>query len=339
MNIAFAYNVKHNEPSLHLKNEADGDFDSPETIEAIISTIQSLGHTVIRIEADQTAYIKLKENKDAIDLVFNIAEGLYGDARESQIPLFCEVLKIPYTHSKPTVHAITIDKDYTKLVVKGAGILVPESVFIDSVNAILPGQLNFPVIVKPNAEGSSVGIFDKNIVSNFEAFKQVVKNFADQGYKGTLLAEQYIEGREFTVSVLGNFPPKVLPIVEQRFDFLPKGFHHIAGYELKWIYEDSLKNPHDAYECPAELTADLEKLIVDTSLKAYNVLRVFDAARIDYRLSADGKLYFIEINTLPGINPNEAVISYMPLAARTAGLTFKDLVESIILNAARRYKL
>lgn len=336
MNIAFAYNVKHSEPSLDIEDQADIDFDAPETIEAIIKTIESLGHTVIRIEADLNAYENLKKHKDEIDLLFNIAEGFSGDARESQIPLFCEMLGIKYTHSTPTTHAIKLNKHYTKLMLKGVGVLVPASQVVSGTDFVLDLELKFPLIVKPNAEGSSRGVLDANIVENEEQLRERVEEMFD-GFEGTLLIEEYIDGREFTVGVLGNYPPKVLPIIEQKFDFLPEGMHPIAGYELKWLYEDTLDDPTQAYDCPANIPDELRRQIEDVTLKAYNTLNVREAARVDYRLSEDGKLYFIEINTLPGINPDESVISYFPLASREAGLSFSDVVDTIINCALRKY--
>ncbi len=113
--------------------------------------------------------------------------------------------------------------------------------------------------------------------------------------------------------------------------------HNIAGYELKWLYEDSLEDVTQAYGCPADVSQEVQKLIEETSLKAYNALQAKDAARIDYRLSDTNQLYFIEINTLPGINPAEGIISYFPLAARTSGLSYSDTIEAIINNALKRY--
>lgn len=128
MNIAFTFNVKHNHPSTDLKEQVDLEFDSPKVINTVVKTLTELGHKVYKVEADKNAYIKLKKLKSKIDLVFNIAEGLGGDARESQIPMFCEVLEIPYTHSSPSTHAITLDKQFTKWVLQGAGVVkIPES--------------------------------------------------------------------------------------------------------------------------------------------------------------------------------------------------------------------
>jgi D-alanine-D-alanine ligase len=324
MNVALAYNVKKSKPSLNPQEQVDLEFDSMSVIEGVKHALQSLGHTVFPLEADENVFLKLKELKGKIDIVFNMAEGLWGDARESQVPLFCEILKIPYTHSGPTTNAIKLDKEFTKFILKGAGI----------VN--VPGDNKFPLIVKPNKEGSSKGIMDKNVVRNKEELDRQVKELS-KTFDGDILVEEYIEGREFTVGVLGNENPSVLPIVEQKFGFLPKGMNKIASFELKWIYEDSLKDLHDAYDCPAKIDKKLEEEIVDTSKKICRLLDIRDCARIDYRLDKEGKLYFIEINTLPGIDPNEAVISYFPLAARVAGMSYKDLIGKILDLACERY--
>jgi len=336
MNIAFTYNVKVNNPSADLTKQADIEFDLPMVIEAIEKTLQELGHSVIKIEADLEAYEKLKENKDKIDIVFNIAEGLGGDARESQIPLFCEMLDIPYTHSSPTVHAIGLNKEFTKLILKSGGIArVPGSQTVDGNDFVLKQELKFPLIVKPNKEGSSKGVLDKNIVSNEKDLRDRVESLLKE-MGAEVLMEEYIDGREFTVGVLGNDPPKVLPIIEQKFNFLPKGMNKIASYELKWLYEDTLKDLRDAYECPAKIDEELRKEIEDTSIKVFKFLDIKDCARIDYRLNVDNELYFLEINTLPGINPDETVISYFPIASRATGMEYKDLIESILNEACRR---
>ncbi len=336
MRICFAYNIKHNLDYSVQDSQNDIEFDSQDVIDAVTKTLKELGHSVIPLEANLEAYEKLKYLKPDIDLVFNIAEGLGGDARESQIPLFCEMLGIPYTHSSPTTHAVKLNKHLAKAVLSSYGVRVPKSLIVrkledlDRLNEI---NLSYPLIAKPNKEGSSKGVFNDSVTNNkselVKAVDRLLKHFGTEA-----LVEEYIDGRELTVALLGN-PPKVLPIIEQLFDFLPEGFNKIAGYETKWIYEDSLDDISKAYVCPAELNDDIRKDVEETSLKIWSALNVFDCARIDYRLRGN-ELFFIEINTLPGINPNENVISYFPLAARKAGLTFKDVIDTIIKSAAER---
>lgn len=340
MNVAFTYNVKHNHPSVDLKQQIDLEFDSPKVINEIVKILTELGHTVYKVEADEKAYIKLKKLKSKIDIVFNIAEGKTGDARESQIPLFCEVLQIPYTHSSPSTHAITLDKQFTKWVLQGAKVVkIPESQTITNKDYEIDKSLKFPLIVKPNKEGSSKGILDKNVVKNLPDLTKRIEEISENFTK-EIIIEEYIEGREFTVSVLGNNgDTRVLPIIEQTFDFLPKGMSRIASLELKYLYEWDKKKIQDICVCPAKIDKKLEQEIIDTSKQICKVLDVRDASRIDYRLSENGELYFLEINTLPGLNPDPEAPSYYVISAQVGGLSFKDLLGQILGFAARRFKL
>ncbi|MGA2910960.1 MAG: D-alanine--D-alanine ligase [Candidatus Microgenomates bacterium] len=334
MRIALAFNVKKGSPSLNPKEQEDAEFDFPITIGLIKTAIEELGHEVTMVEANLDAFDKLRSLKGKIDLVFNIAEGLRGDARESQIPIFCEMLEIPYTHSTPSVHATCLNKSITKKILKADDVCVPDWEVISSLKELSDINLNFPLILKPNMEGSSKGVYDKNVVDNKKDLEErarfMIKNF------GSTLVEEFIDGREFTVALLGG-KPRVLPIVEQKFDFLPKGYKKIAGYELKWFFEDKLKNLSDAYDCPAHLTKKEKELIESTSLTIFDFLNVRDAARIDYRMDKKGRLYFLEVNTLPGLNFDPNVTSYFPLAARVAGFTPVKVVGEIISSAVKRF--
>ncbi|MEK7595333.1 MAG: hypothetical protein AAB443_01930 [Patescibacteria group bacterium] len=334
MTIAFCFNVKQSTPSLSPKSQQDIEFDSRYVINSIVGIIEQLGHKVLKIEADERAFAKLRKARKKIDLVFNIAEGIKGDARESQIPLFCEMLGIPYTHSSPTTHAITLNKYYTKLILKAKGVTTPECFLIKNLKFSIPPGILFPLIAKPNCEGSSKWIFDKNVVENNGQLRRRAKELITKGVR-ELLVEEFIDGREFTVGSVGD---QILPIIEQRFDFLPIGFKKIAGYELKWLYEDSLKRLEDAYYCPAKISKKMEEEIYQTCLVINSQLNIKDASRIDFRLGKNGKLYFLEVNSLPGMNPNEKEISYLPLAWRVKGGTYQSLIAEIIKSALERYK-
>ncbi|MFH1244768.1 MAG: ATP-grasp domain-containing protein [bacterium] len=340
MNVAFTYNTQRSKSTTHLDQQTDLEFDTPEVIEGIVQSLTRLGHRVYPIEADWKALTKLAKLKNKIHIVLNIAEGMGGEARESQIPIYCEMLNIPYTHSGPTTHALGLNKSWTKQFLLGVtGINVPASVLISTQQAIIPPSLKYPLIIKPNSEGSSKGILDKNVVHGIKTLKERLKIMSDN-FRGGVIVEEYIEGREFTVGVIGNNETiEVLPIIEQKFDFLPKGMNKIASYELKWIYEDKLHNLQDAYDCPAQLTKKERKLIEDTTRLIYRTLNVCDCARIDYRLDSKDKLYFIEINTLPGMVPDEKIMSYFPLAARTAGYSFDQMIEKILQVACKRWGL
>jgi D-alanine-D-alanine ligase len=336
LTIGFVFNLKKAQPSLDQSAQEDAEFDSPEVVNSLKQGMEKLGHKVLLIEADKRVYEQLKRLKSKIDLVFSIAEGPSMDAREAWVPMICEWLKIPYAFSRPTVHALGLDKTLAKAVAVSAGVRTPWSVKIDRVTEIDKNRFKYPLILKPNQEGSSKGIFDNNIVNNIVSLRQrlkpMLKNFTG------VMAEEYIDGREFTVSLLGN-EPEVLPIVEQKFGFMPKRFHRIAGYELKWLYEDTLKDPRDAYICPAELTAKQKTELSAASVKIFRSCGVFDCARIDWRMDKKGKLYFLEINTLPGLNFSDLVVSYFPISCKAAGYKIDQVLARIIGGAVSRYKL
>ncbi|PIP52592.1 hypothetical protein COX09_00685 [Candidatus Beckwithbacteria bacterium CG23_combo_of_CG06-09_8_20_14_all_47_9] len=328
LTVGFTYNLK--------RERGEIEFDSPEVISLIKKAIEQLGHKVILIEADLNAYDRLKKLKGKVDIVFNIAEGLGGSGREAQIPIFCEMLGIPYTHSRPTVHALGLDKTLTKKVIAGAGVPAPKSLLITTFKAAAQINLGFPLIIKPNREGSSLGVFDKNVVENksqlYKRLRLMLRQFRP------VMVEEYIDGREFTVSLLGD-QPEVLPILEQKFAFLPKGFHRIAGYELKWLYEDRLTDQAEAYACPAKLIRRQIQTIKALSVKVFKTLEVNDCARIDWRMGRTGRFYFLEINTLPGLNFSGKEISYFPLSARAAGYDLTRVVDIILTSALRRFNL
>lgn len=338
MNLAFCYNVKHTTPSKNITAQKEADFDTPEVIAGIKSALESGGHKVYEVEANEQAYLNFFKLKNDVEIVFNIAEGLRGDTREAQIPAMLDMLDIPYTHASPLTHSISLDKTLTKIVLHSFGIQTPNFQLVKSSDAVLRPDMKFPLIVKPNAEGSSIGIFNENLVFDelklYERVQWLLHKFRE-----AVLVEEYIDGREFNVAVLGNTPPRVLPVVEQNFSIFPENMPHFASFEAKWLFEDNLPNPHDAYFCPAPVSENLRKTIEDISLKIFSALNVKDVCRIDMRIDKNENIYVLEVNTLPGLNPSSQEISYLPIAARTAGFSFEGLVNTILNEAVKRYGL
>ncbi len=341
MKIAFLYNIRLIPPSL-TNEEAQiyAEFDSPVTINRIKKAIESNNHKVHMIEANEKAYIKLKKLKEKkeVDLVFNIAEGFYGEARESQIPAMLEMLKIPYTGSGPLNLAITLDKARTKEIL--TYYKIPNARFKVFYNRTIKNleELKFPLIVKPIREGSSKGIKDNCVVRYNKELAKKVDEIITQ-FNEPVIAEEFLEGREFTVAIIEKYgKPRVLPIIEIIFDNLPKNMNKIDSYEAKWFYDDPEKGM-DPLVCPAKLTRELKKSIERTCLETYRILDCKDMARIDIRLNKKGIPNVIEINSLPGISPDPKVNSRFSKAARTAGIEFNDMIKLIIDSAKRRYNL
>lgn len=358
LNVALVYNQKkedlkeekNSEPSEQSNNSSSEKFsgtpvntsadiyaewDTFETIEAVRQALAEI-HNVTMIEADEYAYHKLQQLKP--DIVFNIAEGLNGVSREAQIPAILELLQIPYTGSDPLTLGLCLDKARTKEILTYNGIPTPSFVLISQLSELAGASVRFPSIVKPQHEGSSKGIYNASIVRNWDELVAQLK-FVLNTYKQPSLVEQFIDGREFTVAMLGNGSNvRVLPIVEIKFDSLPQNVNPIYSYEAKWIWDNS-ESPLDIFECPASISPALQTEIEDVCLKTYKVMRCRDWCRIDVRLDADGKANILELNPLPGILPKPEDNSCFPKAARSAGLNYNQLMQQVLHNAAERYGL
>ncbi len=311
------------------------EWDTWETVNAVKRAIESY-HNVTMIEADQSAFEKFKEYKP--DIVFNIAEGFNGNGREAQIPSMLEMLQIPYTGSDPLTLSICLDKARTKEILSYYNISNSKFLVADDLNHIPDLNFSFPLIVKPVSEGSSKGIFSSSFVNNPGELKNEVKRILSEYYQPALI-EEFLPGREFTVAVLGNGESaKVLPIVEINFKEFPEDFIPLYSYEAKWIL-DTKENPLDVFTCPALLDKNLEEKIKNISLQTYNILRCKDWSRIDVRLDKNGEPNIIEINPLPGILPNPEENSCFPKAARAEGLNYNDMINRVLLEAAKRYNI
>ena len=311
------------------------EWDTWETINAVKYAIESY-HNVTMIEADHSAFEKFKEYKP--DIVFNIAEGFNGKGREAQIPSMLEMLQIPYTGSDPLTLSICLDKARTKEILSYYKIANSKFLVADTLNHIPNLNFNFPLIVKPISEGSSKGIYSSSFVSNPNDLKNEVDRITSE-YKQPALIEEFLPGREFTIAILGNGKTaEVLPIVEINFKEFPEDFIPLYSYEAKWIL-DTKENPLDVFTCPAVLDKKLEEKIKNISLQAYNILRCKDWSRIDVRFDKDGEPNIIEINPLPGILPNPEENSCFPKAARAIGLNYNDMINRVLLEAAKRYNI
>ncbi len=332
--IAFLYNVRHRYPDpKDYHNQLQGDFDDLITIKWQIHHLKNLGFKIIPIEADEKAYLKLYRLKNKIDLVFNIAEGLHGNDRELQIPAMLEMLQIPYTGSSPLTHAFSLNKEKAKEVFIAHGIPTPVYQVFKSGRESLKADLQFPLIVKPIAEGSSMGITNQSVVYNKTALKRQVKKII-RIFNEPVIVETFLQGREFSVSMLGN-PPKILPIIESDHTILPKKYQAIDSLEVKWYFEDKHL---DYLICPAKIEKNLLKRLTEISFEVCKVLGVMDWCRIDIRCDRKSQPYVLEINSPPGFAPPEASMSsYFPLAGRAAGINYEALLSLIINTAFKRY--
>jgi D-alanine-D-alanine ligase len=322
-------------PNSNFSDDTYAEWDSFETIDAIREAI-SVYHDVTLIEADEKCFNRFIEVKP--DIVFNISEGKNGRSREAQIPAILEMLNIPYTGSDPWTLTTCLDKQRTKEFLTYHKIPTPKFLVVNSDIDLENFSLSFPVIIKPIAEGSSKGIFNSSIFSDFATLKTSVLEKVKE-YDQPFLIEEFLDGREFTVGILGNsLNTVVLPIVEINFESLPSELNPIYSYEAKWIY-DTTENPLDIFSCPANLTKELSDAIKETALRSYNLFNCKDWCRIDIRLDKNKIPNVIELNPLPGVLPDPKDNSCLPKAARTFGLSYSELINSVLNFAIERNKL
>lgn len=332
---AASSNPRHARRALHPELEQPdlyAEWDEPETIDAVERALSVLGE-VVRLEADQSFPDRLREARP--DFVFNIAEGLYGPNREGQVPAICEFFGIPCHASDPLALSLTLHKGRTKEILSFYGIPTAPFAVVETKAEARKVKLPFPLFAKPAIEGSGKGITIRNVCHNRAELLALTGDLL-KAYRQPVLIETYLPGPEFTVAVLGNgSDARCLPVVAMRFDCLPEGAPPIYGYEAKWLW-DTLESPLDIYECPARIPEDFAAEIRDVSLRAYHALGCRDWCRIDVRCTADGQPLVVELNPLPGILPDPRDNSCFPMAARAAGMSYDQLIQTVADIAWRR---
>jgi D-alanine-D-alanine ligase len=326
LKVGFTFNVKRTYADPSGDGDEEAEYDSPKTLQAIREAIASHGHEVVDLEATQDLPLQLASTP--VDVVFNIAEGFKGRSRESQVPSLLELLDIPYTGSDPAALSVSLDKAVAKRMVRTHGILTPDYVVMQTGKERLPRELGFPLLVKPVAEGTSKGVTKKSIVRDEVELRDVARELIAK-YRQPALVEAYVAGREFTVGMLGERRPRVLPPMEIVFldaaDPTP-----IYSFEMKQDWNEKIR-----YDCPAQVTPRELDRLEKAARECFTALGCRDVARVDFRMDAEGRIYFIECNPLPGLAPGW---SDLVLIAQAAGIAYRDLIGEILAFAIRRHQ-
>ncbi len=321
LRVGLTFNIKRIDPA---ENDAEAEFDSPKTIASITAAIESYGHTVVPLEAN--ADLPHSLTAAAPDVVFNIAEGHRGRGREAQVPALCELLGVPYSGSDATTLSLCLDKGLTKQILRSAGIDTAEWQVLTTGREKMKA-FRYPVIVKPNAEGTSKGITSASVVNDEQSARAAARTLVEK-YDQPALVEEYITGREFTVGLLGERRPKVLPPMEVIFVNPPE--HPVYGFE-----EKQSDTPRVRFECPAQLTVAEQKRIDKVVRDTFAALDCRDVARIDLRMASDGKVYVIEVNPLPGLTPD---FSDLCTIAKVTGMDYRTLIGEILAGSIKRHR-
>ncbi len=308
----------------------DSEFDTPGTIDTIVRDLQAAGHTVHCVEAD--ADLPGWFLTHAVDLVFNIAEGRHGTYRESQVPAILESLRVPCTGSNSVVLALAIDKAKTKQILASEGLPTPRWQLFPTSTTALDRRLQFPLMVKPNREGSSKGISKESLVNDEVSLRRQVTQVIDR-YRQEVLVEEFIEGQELTAGVLGDV---VLPVLEIDFEPCRQSGERFYSWRMKEFQGNTALGLAPRLFCPARLDPGTTARVQDVARRAHQALGCVDLSRTDIRLRADGVPFVLEVNPLPGLNP---VDSNFPVMTQAMGLSHDALIQRIVQLAMARYQM
>ncbi len=329
MRIAFVHNVQRTD------SEDEAEFDSPETVAAIADALREAGHEVVLVDAGvPVAQLAAELVAAEPELVFNTAEGRRGPCREAFFPQLFEELGLPYTGADAHGCTLTLDKALSKLLVGRAGVPTPTWALIRTAWDRFPEALQPPVIVKPNFEGSSKGIGDDAVFEDLSRLRAALPGLLAR-YPDGLLVEEYVEGYDVVAPYIAGASP-------QTGDVLPLGAYHfdpeaIAGRRYR-IYDYTLKHEDSdavTVRVPAPIPEPLAERIRGYTRVALDVLKLRDLGRMDFRVSDDGRVYFLEANALPSLEPGASLYA----AAALVGLeTPAALLGRVVESAVHRHE-
>lgn len=326
MKIAVVYNRISNKV-INLFGMPNREKYGLKSIKRITDALKKNGHQVIALEGDKDLIDNLEDFMPKVlkgerpGMVFNLSYGIQGQARYTHVPGILEMIGIPYIGSGPLAHSLALDKVVAKMIFRQNGLPTPDFAVLDSPGFVMP-DLTFPLIVKPKNEAVSFGI---RIVNNEKNLREAAGIIFDK-FQQPVLAEQYIEGREINVGILGNSPPEAFSPAELSFG---------EGGPDIYTYEDKTHNSgrNVGVICPAPLTKKKTAEAQEIAIKAFNALGCYDCARIDMRFDSRGNFYILEINSLPSMGEGGSYVA----AAAAMGMDFPVLVNRLVEVASARY--
>jgi len=322
LTVGLTYDLRNDYLKEGYSDEETAEFDSEITIESIESTLHELGYVTERIGNVKALLRKLGEGKKW-DLVFNIAEGLYGIGREAQVPAILDAFRIPYVFSDPLVLSLTLHKGLTKRVIRDCKIPTADFAIVENEENIHSINMGYPLFAKPVAEGTGKGIDSRSKVNNFNELKLVCENLLSR-FNQPVLVETFLPGREFTVGIVGTGKDaRVVGVME--IVITDRAEESTYSYHTKENWRGIVEYPM--------ATGDDEAKCCEVALSAWRVLGCRDGGRVDLKMDANGIPNFIEVNPLAGINPEH---SDLPMLAGKKGISFLQLIDSIMKSALKR---
>jgi len=297
-----------------------------EVVDQVYAALTALGHQPVLLGTNNdVAELVTRLGEIKPDLVFNLCESFGGlDSNEGNITALLALLGIPFTGTGPVGMALRQDKALTKKVLQFHGVNCPGFAIFDIGNLEFSGRMHFPLIVKPMRGDASLGISDASLVRDYAGLIRQITIMHNEHFDAALV-EEYIEGREFYVGVLGNESPEALPLVEMDFSRLPPDAPRIYGRAAKF---DATSTQYQALNAiiATDLSSELRHSLANAALEAVYALQVRDYARVDIRLSREGKPYVIEVNANPYLEQTSA----FAFSALQAGMGYNTLIGRLV---------
>jgi D-alanine-D-alanine ligase len=325
MLIGLTYDLRADYLAAGYSVEETAEFDGIATIDAIDSALREIGHQTERIGSGRQLVNRLAAG-GRWDLVFNIAEGLHGAAREAQVPAILDLYEIPYTFSDPLVLAVCLHKGLTKTVVGRAAIPTTPFALVEKIDDVATIDLPYPLFAKPVAEGTGKGITAESKIKDRESLCRVCEQLL-AACRQPVLVETFLPGREFTVGILGS-GAEARVIGSMEILLLPTAEAEVYSYVNKSRYQEFCQYlPRHGASDPQVAGAE------QVALAAHRALGCRDASRVDLRCDVQGQPHFMEINPVAGLHPKD---SDLPMICGFFGMTYRELIEQIVSAATRR---
>jgi D-alanine-D-alanine ligase len=321
MKVGLTYDLRSWYIDRGYSMDETAEFDKQETVDALENSLKLMGHETEPV-GNAFQLVEALAAGHTWDIVFNIAEGLYGDGRESVVPALLDQYKIPYVFSGPVIMGLSLNKHLAKLVVAASGVPVSPGCLVTELKDLDKHNLRYPLFIKPVSEGTGKGITEKSLVNSSAELLKMAEWILKE-FRQPALVEEYLPGREFTVGVAGYGEDAIA----------------IGGMEVMTInnlpYSIEVKENYQNYCSYKPLDADIIDECKSVALRAWKALDAVDAGRVDLKADRNGKICFIEANPLAGLNP---IHSDLPILARMYGIEYQKLIEMIMKAAIKRIR-
>ncbi|MFI5370204.1 MAG: ATP-grasp domain-containing protein [Candidatus Eisenbacteria bacterium] len=332
LRIGVLYDYWWDEDEERVEGERPKKKSPDEDVQAVYDALRKAGHNPVYVRLDGTRASLIDLAKSQTDLIFNMVESFAGDdSQDTNVAGYLELLGRRFTGAGSSGLYLAQDKNLAKKIFTFHGIHTPYFTTVYRGRTEHSHDIEFPVIVKPAREDGSIGIQFGAVCTSIKELMERI-DYIHAEFDSPALIEEYIEGRELYVGVVGNEKPEALPVVELDLSKLPEGTPKIAGSEVKWE-EDTVAYKATKPFFPDDLSEEVVTRVQETAVQAYTALQLRDYGRIDFRLAGDGTVHVLEVNPNPYLLPS----AEFAMAGKKSGRSYTELIDGIVGASMRRY--